>query len=58
MRPLASLLLRQPGLRLSRQYQRIFLVMAALAVALCYPELLPATVSLVVWWPVEQWLSA
>ena len=54
MTQLTALWLRRPGLHLSRQHPRVFLVLAALAVALLFSALLPASEALVAWLPVDR----
>ncbi len=54
MSQLATWLLRQPAERLSRQHPRVFLIVAALAVALLYSALLPVSEALVALLPVDR----
>ena len=54
MSQLASALLRRPGPHLYRQHPRVFLVVAALSVALLYAALQPASEALVALLPVDR----
>ena len=54
MPQLTALWLRRPGLHLSRQHPRVFLILAALAVALLFSALWPASEALVAWLPVDR----